>query len=131
MYASADLGLIAYETPAREGLILDEGVLVEIVRPGTGDPVPPGEVGEVVVTTLQRRLPADPLRHRRPFGGAARRVAVRPHERAHQGLDGPRRPEDQGQGMFVIRRRWPTSSAAIPKCGARASSSTIPRATTG
>ncbi len=52
VYASADLGTIAYETPAREGLVVDEGVIVEIVRPGTGDPVAPGEVGEVVVTTL-------------------------------------------------------------------------------
>jgi phenylacetate-coenzyme A ligase PaaK-like adenylate-forming protein len=52
VYASADLGSIAYESPAREGLIVDEGVLVEILRPGTGDPVTPGEVGEVVVTTL-------------------------------------------------------------------------------
>jgi phenylacetate-CoA ligase len=51
-YATADLGAIAYETPAREGLVIDEGVLVEIVRPGTGDPVPEGEVGEVVVTSL-------------------------------------------------------------------------------
>jgi phenylacetate-CoA ligase len=51
-YATADLGCIAYETRAREGLVVDEGVLVEIVRPGTGDPVAPGEVGEVVVTTL-------------------------------------------------------------------------------
>ena len=52
VYATADLGSIAYETPAREGLVVDEGVLVEIVRPGTGDPVPEGEVGEVVVTAL-------------------------------------------------------------------------------
>jgi phenylacetate-CoA ligase len=52
VYATADLGSIAYESHAREGLIIDEGVLVEIVRPGTGDPVPAGEVGEVVVTTL-------------------------------------------------------------------------------
>ena len=51
-YATADVGAIAYETPAREGLVIDEGVLVEIVGPGTGDPVAPGEVGEVVVTTL-------------------------------------------------------------------------------
>jgi phenylacetate-CoA ligase len=57
-YATADLGLIAYETSAREGLVVDEGVLVEIVRPGTGDPVADGEVGEVVVTTLN---PAYPL----------------------------------------------------------------------
>jgi len=52
VYATADVGAIAYETTAREGLVLDEGVLVEIVRPGTGDPVSPGEVGEVVVTPL-------------------------------------------------------------------------------
>jgi phenylacetate-CoA ligase len=52
VYGSADLGNIAYETEAREGLVVDEGVLVEIVRPGTGDPVAAGEVGEVVVTTL-------------------------------------------------------------------------------
>lgn len=51
-YATADVGVIAYETAAREGLVVDEGVLVEIVRPGTGDPVAPGEVGEVVVTPL-------------------------------------------------------------------------------
>ncbi|MBK9676817.1 MAG: AMP-binding protein [Betaproteobacteria bacterium] len=52
VYATADVGSIAYETPAREGLVVDEGVLLEIVRPGTGDPVPSGEVGEVVVTAL-------------------------------------------------------------------------------
>lgn len=56
-YATADLGLIAYETSAREGLVLDEGVIVEIVRPGTGDPVPEGEVGELVVTTLNTDYP--------------------------------------------------------------------------
>lgn len=56
-YASADLGLIAYETEAREGLVLDEGVIVEIVRPGTGDPVADGEVGELVVTTLNPDYP--------------------------------------------------------------------------
>lgn len=56
-YATADLGLIAYETSAREGLVLDEGVIVEIVRPGTGDPVADGEVGELVVTTLNPTYP--------------------------------------------------------------------------
>ena len=56
-YATADVGLIAYETPAREGLVVDEGVLVEIVRPGTGDPVPEGEVGEVVVTVAHGDYP--------------------------------------------------------------------------
>ena len=56
-YATADIGLIAYETPAREGMVVDEDVLLEIVRPGTGDPVPEGEVGEVVVTTLNPDYP--------------------------------------------------------------------------
>ena len=56
-YATADVGLIAYETAAREGLVIDEGVIVEIVRPGTGDPVPVGEVGEVVVTVLNPDYP--------------------------------------------------------------------------
>jgi phenylacetate-CoA ligase len=56
-YATADLGLIAYETSAREGLVLDESVIVEIVRPGASDPVPQGEVGEVVVTTLNPDYP--------------------------------------------------------------------------
>ena len=57
VYATADLGCIAYESTARSGLIVDEGVIVEIVRPGTGDPVPAGEVGEVVVTTFTRDYP--------------------------------------------------------------------------
>ena len=56
-FATADVGLIAYETRAREGLVLDEGVIVEIVRPGTGDPVPDGEVGELVVTSLNPVYP--------------------------------------------------------------------------
>ncbi|RED51542.1 phenylacetate--CoA ligase family protein [Aestuariispira insulae] len=51
-YGTADLGLVAYETEAAEGMILDENVIVEIVRPGTGELVPDGEVGEVVVTLL-------------------------------------------------------------------------------
>lgn len=56
-YGTADLGLVAYETEAREGLVVDESVLLEIVRPGTGDPVADGEVGEVVVTTLNPDYP--------------------------------------------------------------------------
>ena len=56
-YAVADVGLIAYESPALEGMILDEGVMVEIVRPGTGNPVPEGEVGEIVVTPLNPDYP--------------------------------------------------------------------------
>jgi phenylacetate-CoA ligase len=56
-YGTADLGVIAYETPAREGLVVDEEVILEIVRPGTGDPVAEGEVGEVVVTPFNEDYP--------------------------------------------------------------------------
>lgn len=56
-YATADLGHIAYETAAGEGMIVDEGMIVEIVTPGTGDPVAPGDVGEVVVTSLNPDYP--------------------------------------------------------------------------
>jgi phenylacetate-CoA ligase len=56
-YATADVGLIAYETPAMDGMVVDEGVILEIVRPGTGDPVPEGEVGEVLVTALNPDYP--------------------------------------------------------------------------
>jgi len=62
MYGTADLGLIAYETTGPdglpcEGMVLEESLILEIVRPGTGDPVPAGEVGEVVVTTLNPDYP--------------------------------------------------------------------------
>jgi phenylacetate-CoA ligase len=56
-YAIAETGVIAYETPAREGLVVNENLIVEIVRPGTGDPVPEGEVGEVVVTSFDPHYP--------------------------------------------------------------------------
>jgi phenylacetate-CoA ligase len=57
VYATADVGVIAYETSAREGLVVNEDILVEIVRPGTGDPVADGEVGEVVVTSFDPHHP--------------------------------------------------------------------------
>lgn len=56
-YVTADLGLIAYETASREGLVVDEEIIVEVVRPGTGEPVPDGEVGELVVTSLNTDYP--------------------------------------------------------------------------
>jgi len=56
-YATADIGAIAYETDAEDGLVVEEELLVEIVRPGTGDPVAPGEVGEVVVTSFNADYP--------------------------------------------------------------------------
>jgi phenylacetate-CoA ligase len=62
MYGSADLGLIAYESLGKdglptEGMILEEALILEIVRPGTGDPVPAGEVGEVVITSFNKDYP--------------------------------------------------------------------------
>ena len=56
-YAVAETGVIAYETPAREGMVVNETLIVEIVRPGTGDPVPDGDVGEVVVTSFSADYP--------------------------------------------------------------------------
>jgi len=56
-YATADLGNIAYEVPGGAGMLLDEGIYLEIVTPGTGDPVAPGEVGEIVVTTFNAHYP--------------------------------------------------------------------------
>ena len=56
-FGTADLGIVAYETPAREGLVVSENIIVEIVRPGTGEPVAEGDVGEIVVTTLDPHHP--------------------------------------------------------------------------
>ena len=57
VYGTADLGLVAYQTSARAGLVVDEGVIVELVRPGTGEPVADGDVGELVVTSFSREYP--------------------------------------------------------------------------
>ncbi|MGY8667162.1 AMP-binding protein [Bradyrhizobium sp. UFLA05-109] len=56
-FGTADLGLIAFETEAREGMVLNENLIMEIVKPGTGDPVAPGDVGEIVVTSLDPHHP--------------------------------------------------------------------------
>jgi len=56
-FGTADLGLIAFETEAREGMVVNEDLIMEIVRPGTGDPVAPGDVGEIVVTSLDPHHP--------------------------------------------------------------------------
>ena len=108
-YGTADLGSIAYESRAMEGMIVDEGVLVEIVTPGTGEPVAPGEVGEVVVTTLNPDYPLI----RFATGDLSRRDG-RPeplwaHQYADQGLDGPCRPDHKDQGHV----RAPGTSGGI------------------
>ncbi len=127
-YATADLGCIAYETPAREGLVIDEGVLVEIVRPGTGDPVAPGEVGEVVVTTLfNTDYPLVRFGTGDLSAMLAGSVSVRAHERADQGLDGARRPDDQGQGHVRARVAGRGDREAPPRSGAGAPRRRQPR----
>jgi phenylacetate-CoA ligase len=100
-YATADLGLIAYETAAREGLVVDEGVIVEIVRPGSGDPLPEGEVGEVVVTTLS---PGYPLIRFATGDLSAVLPGACPTGRSNQRLRGWLGRADQSakvRGMFV------------------------------
>ena len=103
-YGTADVGLIAYETPAREGLVIDEGVLVEIVRPGTGDPVPRGRGRRAGGHGVQSRLSPDPLRDRRPVGASAGPEPVRTHQPAPARLARPRRPDHQGQGACSSTR---------------------------
>ncbi|KWV59466.1 AMP-dependent synthetase [Bradyrhizobium macuxiense] len=56
-FGTADLGMIAFETPSREGMTINEDLILEIVKPGTGDPVAPGDVGEIVVTSLDPHHP--------------------------------------------------------------------------
>ena len=56
-FGTADLGLVAFETPARDGMVVNEDLIMEIVRPGTGDPVAIGDVGEIVVTSLDPQHP--------------------------------------------------------------------------
>ncbi|MDB5900927.1 MAG: phenylacetate-coenzyme ligase (Phenylacetyl-CoA ligase)-like protein [Ramlibacter sp.] len=113
-YASADLGLIAYETSSRQGMVIDEGVIVEIVRPGTGDPVAVGEVGEVVVTTLN---PGYPLIRFGTGDLSAILPGQDPSGRTNQRIQGWLGRADQTtkiRGMFVhpsqvadITRRFP------------------------
>jgi phenylacetate-CoA ligase len=118
-YATADVGLIAYETPALEGMVVDEGVILEIVRPGTGDPVPEGEVGEVLVTALN---PDYPLIRFATGDLSAVLSGVSPCGRTNQRIKGWMGRADQTakvKGMFVrpeqiaeILRRHPEVAKA-------------------
>lgn len=116
-YATADLGVIAYETGAREGLVINEGLIVEIVRPGTNDSVPEGEVGEIVVTRLNRDYPL--LR----FGtGDLSRIlpGLSPCGRTNQRLAGWMGRADQRtkvKGMFVDPQQIATVAMAVPGLG--------------
>ena len=98
-YDTAELGVIAYETPALEGMVINESVIVEIAKPGTGDPVPEGDVGEPppearrpVVVVLERHRPRR-LVAPDHLEGEGMTHAVRPdHGRDPEGGDVPTRP---------------------------------------
>ena len=77
-------------------MILDEGLLLEIVRPGTGDPVPAGEVGEVVITTFNHDYPLIRFGTGDLSAVLPGAEPLRAHQHAHPRLDGPRRPDHQG-----------------------------------
>ena len=123
-YATADLGIIAFETDGADGvalpgMLVNDDLIVEIVTPGTDEPAAAGKVGEVVVTRLHGRLSAPSLRDRRPFrvGG----------DRPPQRLDGARRSIGQGQGpvrpsgqIVEIGKRHPELGALRLPSGARA-----------
>ena len=104
-YATADAGLIAYESVARDGLVIDEDVIVEIVRPGTGDPMPQGDVGEVVVTVFN---PDYPLIRFATGDLSALMPAPSPCGRTNRRLKGWMGRADQTtkvKGMFVHPRQ--------------------------
>ena len=131
-YAIAETGVIAYETPAREGMVVNETSSSKSCVPGTGDPVPEGDVGEVVVTSFNRRLSDDPARdrrHVRDHGGA---LALRAHQYADQGLDGPRRSDHQSQRHVRAARadrrsrQAPSRAWPHPSRGRRATASRTP-----
>src|SRR5690606_9587062 len=99
LYAVAECGAIAYETPAREGLVVNEDIIVEIVRPGTGDPVAEGEVGEVVVTLLDPHRPIQRLA-RADQTTKVKGMFVRPEQVAEVG----RRHPELGKLRLVVTR---------------------------
>src|SRR5260221_1468615 len=114
-YGTADLGTIAYESEALEGMIVDEGVIVEIVRPGTGDPLPEGDVGEVVVTTLNRAYPlirfgtgdmSAVLAGASPCGGPNKRI---------KGWMGRAQQRTKGGGKFVDPAQNPRNAKKHPR----------------
>jgi len=114
-YATAELGVIAYESEAREGMIVNETVIVEIVRPGTGDPVPPGDVGEVVVTSFN---PDYPMIRLATGDLSARMPGVSPCGRTNGRIKGWMGRADQTakvKGMFVHPQQIAEVAARHPQ----------------
>jgi phenylacetate-CoA ligase len=100
-FGTANLGIVAFATPARDGMVVNEDLILEIVKPGTGDPVADG--GEIVVTSPDPRHPWI----RRAWGphcGTAGNKRRRAHQHAHRRLDEPRRLDHQGQGHVRAAR---------------------------
>ncbi len=116
-YATAELGVIAYESEAKEGMIVNECLLLEIVRPGTGDPVPEGEVGEVVVTTFNHDYPMIRL----ATGDlSALLPGLSPCGRSNMRIKGWMGRADQTakvKGMFVHPRQIAEVAARHPELG--------------
>jgi phenylacetate-coenzyme A ligase PaaK-like adenylate-forming protein len=116
-YATAELGVIAYESEAREGMIVNETMIVEIVRPGTGDPVPPGEVGEVVVTSFN---PDYPMIRLGTGDLSALMPGVSPCGRTNARIKGWMGRADQTtkvKGMFVHPKQIAEVAARHPELG--------------
>jgi hypothetical protein len=124
-YAVAEAGVISYESDALDGMIVNEDIILEIVRPGTGDPVADGEGRGSSYYHVQSGLSDDPPRDRRHVRRDGRPLALRAAPHAHQGLDGPRRSDHQGEGAMFVRpeqvARW---RSAIRTCCACASAGT-------
>ena len=107
---------------AQEGMIVDEGVIVELVRPGTGEPVARGRSRRSRGDDADARISADPLRDRRSVGDARRCEPLRPHQYAHQGLARPRRPDGESERhvrQAVADRRRRQASRGNPQVPAR------------
>ncbi|HEU5016919.1 MAG TPA: AMP-binding protein [Pseudolabrys sp.] len=116
-YAIAELGVVAYESPAREGLVVNETVIVEIARPGTGDPVAEGEVGEVVVTTFN---PDYPMIRLATGDLSALMPGISPCGRTNLRIKGWMGRADQVtkvKGMFVHPRQIAEIGARHPRLG--------------
>jgi phenylacetate-CoA ligase len=116
-YATAELGVIAYESPACEGMIANETVIVEIVRPGTGDPVAEGEVGEVVVTSFN---PDYPMIRLGTGDLSAQMPGVSPCGRSNVRIKGWMGRADQTvkvRGMFVHPKQIAEVAARHPQLG--------------
>ena len=120
-YATAELGVIAYESEAREGMIVNETVIVEIVRPGTGDPVAEGEVGEVVVTSFN---PDYPMIRLGTGDLSAMLPGLSPCGRTNMRIKGWMGRADQTakvKGMFVHPKQVAEVAARHPRAQAAAS----------